>query len=313
MRRSLTLPLVIASLLAPRLARAGGGDADKPAAPPVAAPALLADLAVFGDGGLQLGSTALVSGPVTSAAYDPDEDLVWLISKGALKVIDLRDPKRTAVVIAKNLPTAGFEVTGLGHVARDIDYAAVYTIIHLDQKGKVEVGHGAYGGIDEQGDKRLARAVKKVKFVGGKWLAAQKSRKANAAATKRADPPTIKLPTGVGSCEDETFCGQAMWLEPSPYQIVIVEHSCGDACHESCVLYDPARKQFASLLADGGWTAKADTVTPAGCDSFGYRAEPGGGHYFGETTLCTLGGKMTCTDLGAWTPFAWITPPAPAP
>lgn len=276
----------------------------------VADPAIPPDLAVYGKGGLQLAGATLFKGAVDSAVYDPAQELIWFKTGGLLEVIDLRDPGHAITVIAKKVPTEGWAVSGFSNVAYQTDYTNIFTIVRIEKKPKAEAGEGAYLEVNSEDDAKLTKAVKKVKIVGGKWITAQLARKPNATPKERAAPPQVKVQVPADACEDSPDeCGQASWLGASPYQTVVVEHSCGDACHQSCVLYDPAKKQFAAPLAPGGWGA-LDKTDHGGCN--GFAVDPGNTRYFTDEapTLCTLGAKMTCTDLGAWQPFAWISAPA---
>lgn len=298
---------VLAALIAGALAASARADVTDKAPPPKAFPP---DLAVFGPPGLQVGTTPLYAGQVDGAAYDPSEDLIWFVSAKQLFVIDLRDAHPTAIAIVKNVPEGlgAFAVDGWSKASFQADYTPVYLVLDLTKKPKLAAGTGAYAGIDEESDKQTTRAVKKAKLVGAKWLAAQKGRAPHAIPPAREKPANVTLPPGAGQCEDETMCGDASWLGGSPYQVVLTEHSCGDACHTGCVLYDPKSKKFASALADGAWGALDDKTEKMSC--IGYDAEPSGAHYFGDgNKVCTLGaGKMACVDLEPLTPFAWILP-----
>jgi hypothetical protein len=267
------------------------------------------NLAVYGDTGVALGSTSLFKGKVSGAVHDPKQDLIWFLTDGTLEVIDLRDPAHAPVVIAKHVPSEGFSITGLSEVFFDTDYIGVY--VHFDFGAKpTAVGEdGAYAGVDSESDDKIKKKAKKISIVGKKWLAAQQGRKANTVPPDRAAPPKVTLPNGIGQCDDTTLCGDASWLGTAPYQVIVVNQSCGDACHVECALYDPAKKAYASPLADGGWAALTDKTDLGACN--GFLVEPGNARYAGGNKVCTLGAKMACTDLGAWTAFDWITPPKP--
>jgi hypothetical protein len=290
----------LAPLLASAVLLAARAAAADPAPP---------NLAVYGEAGIDVGSTSLFKGNVAGAAYDPKQDLIWFLNKGTLEVIDLRDAAHAPVVIAKNVPSEGFSITGLSTVAFDTDYIGVY--VHFDFGAKpTAVGEdGAYAGVDGESDDKIKKQAKKISIVGKKWLAAQQARKANTLPADRADPPHVALPNGIGQCDDTTMCGDALWVGAAPYQAVVVNQSCGDACHVECALYDPAKKAFASPLADGGWGPLTDKVALGSCT--GMLVEPGNARYAGGNQVCTLGAKMACTELGKWTAFAWITPPKP--
>lgn len=305
MRTAALVMLLLAALVAPAAA-------DKVAVPTTAAPAIPADLAVFGPGGLQVGATVLYTQQVDGAAYDAKQDLIWFVSKRQLFVVDLRDAKPAPIAIAKNLPEglASFGVGGLSTADWQTDYAGVYPQFSIDKKVKASAEVGAYADVDPEADASHKKAIKKIKIVGAKWVTAQKDRKPHDVPADRGEAPKVTLPAGVGECSEEDLCGQATWLGDTAYQAVLIKHDCGDACHTECVLYDPKAKKFAPGLADGTWGAVKSDMDGMSC--IGLAVEPGGGHYFSNegNKVCTLGaGKMTCVDLEPLVPFAWIAPP----
>ncbi|HTJ46628.1 MAG TPA: hypothetical protein VL463_31195 [Kofleriaceae bacterium] len=275
------------------------------AANAAADPAIPTNLAVYGPSGLQLAGATLFKGPVDGAEYDAAHELIWFKSKDTLQVIDLRDAAKKPVVIAKKVPTDSWAVSGLSEAQHNTDYTNIFTIIHLDKKPYAEAGQGAYMEVDGESDARLTKKVDKVKIVGTKWVKAQLGRIAVEEPKERAEPPKVAIKVSPDDCEDEEICGTAQWLGGSPYQLLIVEHTCGDACHQACVLYDPKSKQFASPLTAATWGA-LDKAEKGGCE--GYMVEPNNGRYFAKDTgtLCTLGAKSTCSDLSPWLPFAWV-------
>jgi hypothetical protein len=293
-----------AYLLASTVVLAARAAAADPAIPP--------NLAVYGDGGLQLGSVSLFKDPVSGAVVDKKQDLIWFESKGTLEVIDLRDPARAPVVIATKLPTDGFQIQGVSETSFQSDYIGVYIRFDFGKKPSATAEEGLYYEVDEDGNAKIKKKAKKISIVGKKWIAAQQGRKANTLPADRADPPHVTIPQSfLDQCEEADVCGTTAWVGGSPYQTLVVNHSCGDACHVACVLYDPAKKTYASPLADGGWGPLTDKTTTGDC---GFDVEPGNARYAGGSKLCTLGAKMTCTDLGPWTELAWIpTTPAKAP
>ena len=286
-----------ALLVASAILIAGSASADPAATVP-------AGLAVYGDGGLAIGGTVLFKGPVTGAALDAKQDLLWFESDGTLEVIDLRDAARTPVVIATKIPTTSFSIGGFSEAHFQDEYTGVNIHFDVDKKPSASAEDGLYAEVDEDGAARIKKQAKKIKIVGKKWIAAQQKRVPNAAPAARQDPPHVTLAKDIlDNCESPDICGTTSWLGGSPYQTIAVSHSCGDACHVGCMLYDPAKKQFAAPLADGGWGALADTSGAGDCS---FEVEPGNARYAGGSKVCTLGAKMTCSDLGGWNVLAWI-------
>jgi hypothetical protein len=113
------------------------------------------NLAVYGDAGVALGSTSLFKGKVDGAVYDAKQDLIWFLSKGALEVIDLRDPAHAAVVIAKNVPSEGFSITGFSTAMFDTDYIGVYVHFDLGAKPTAVGEDGAYAGVVGESDDKI--------------------------------------------------------------------------------------------------------------------------------------------------------------
>jgi len=71
--------------------------------------------------------------------------------------------------------------------------------------------------------------------------------------------PRIQAVPGAG-CEDEDLCGGARRLGKTKFLAVVTNHSCGDACHIVCQLYDGERKVF---VDPGKPARRSTTVFPA--------------------------------------------------
>ena len=56
--------------------------------------------------------------------------------------------------------------------------------------------------------------------------------------------PPDRLPVPIDNCEQEDICGAVTAFTGTPYWRVVVEHSCGDACHPSENLYDPRTRKW---------------------------------------------------------------------
>jgi hypothetical protein len=278
------------------------------AAPAAAAPQLIS----FGDAGVKLGDTALFAKPVDGAAFDAAQELLWFRSKGTLFVIDLRDPARAAVPIAKNLGDGAFGISGLSTANWNGTYAGLYPVLDLGRAAKVKTGQGAYGGMWEEQDAAAKKAIKKVKVVGARWIGKQKKR---APRTGPAAPQLgeftgklIKLPGDNEECDGSSLdCGDTVAFGDTPYQLVVISSSCGDACHVSCVFYDPKTKKFADPVAlKGAWSATIPPDSGSSCfkEDYGLRA---GGEYFIGGKRCTVGAKeVTCAEASGWHHVGWV-------
>lgn len=277
------------------------------AASAAAAPQLVS----FGDSGVRLGDTTLFAKKVDGAAHDAAQELIWFRSEGTLYVIDLRDPARTPVAIAKNMPDGGFSVSGLSTADYQTAYAGIYPNLAIARSAKITQRSGAYGGIWEDQDRDAKKAIKKMKIVGKKWLDKQKKR------TPRAVPASpkvggfsgqlVKLPADFACESDNLDCGDTLPFGDTGFMLVVIASACGDACHADCVFYDPKTKRFAApLAAKGAWMTKIPPDGAASCfaESYGLRA---GGEYFSGTKRCTVSAtEVACTDDAAWNHVGWV-------
>ena len=278
------------------------------AAPAAAAPQLVS----FGDAGVKLGDASLFAKPVDGAAHDAAQELIWFRSKGTLYVIDLRDPARTPVAIAKNFGDGAFGVSGLSKADWNATYAGIYPVLDLGRAAKVKHGMGAYGGMWEEQDAAAKKAIKKVKIVGKKWLDKQKKRapRTGAAAPKLGEftGKMVKLPGERDDCDGGNVdCGDTLAFGDTAFQLVVVASSCGDACHKSCSFYDPKTKKFADPGAlKGAWSATIAEDASASCfgEDYGLRA---GGEYFMGSKRCTVSAKdVTCVEDSGWHHVGWV-------
>jgi hypothetical protein len=269
------------------------------------------DLAVYGDDGLRVGDQLLYKGQVSGAALDAAQDLIWFASKQGVEVIDLRDPKRTPILIVDHAEFPAFEITGLSTVFLDQAASAILQI-DLGKKPTVsaQIAQNGYAGLDPAGAKRARAQLKKARLVGGAWIKAQQGRKPRTIAepAKRPDPPDVTMPAGTTHSDGGDAGGpaHAIWLGGTSYQLVQTAYFCGDSCYQGCVLYDPAKKKFAPLGDSGTWGAIAADTKNAAC--YDLTVDASGTRYYDQQVVCTLDPKqLTCTDLKPWTAFAWIT------
>ncbi len=257
----------------------------------------------YGKTGIKLGDESIFAGDVEGAAWDPGQELIWFKSKGTLSVIDLRAKTRKPVAIAKKMPPGAFGVSGVSTAGWNTDYAGIYPVIVVGKKPKVGQDAGAYGEIWEDQDKAARKLIKKVKIVGARWLKAQAKRKARPLSTPVNTEVVgkVTLPAGT-ECEDDDTCGEARAFGGTGLQLVVTEYGCGDACHMSCVLYDPKSKKFTSPSAGGAWSA-----TPSDeADCFDYQFSPSGTSYVSGSSRCEVGKTISCTSSADWAYVGWV-------
>jgi hypothetical protein len=262
----------------------------------------------YGDGGVRIGATVVFAKPVLAAAYDEAQDLVWINTKGTLQVIDLRTTPPKVTLIAKKMPAGGFDVAGLSSATTGNIYASVYPVLTIGKAGKFSSAEGVYGemDLDPDGEKRDRKVIKKIKIVGKKWLKALRKRKPR---TVTAPPLAegvlgrVDLPADLRRCEDEEECGTRHPFGTTPYDLVTIEHSCGDACYIACVLYDPKTSKFAAPTSLAGGWGNAD---PAVGECGGYLFAADGVTYLMGQWRCSVGSTgVSCADAGGWYYVGW--------
>jgi hypothetical protein len=271
------------------------------------AAAAASEVLSFGDGGLRMEKATIFEGKVDGAAFDPAQELVWFSSGGVLNVIDLRDATLAVVQIAKGIPDGAFAVAGLSNANYLVDdWATPYPRLRIatkkGKKSKIEVGVGPDVGTYPKEDRAAKKAIKKMKIVGAKWLAAQRTRTPREAPAASTTTARVSLPAELDACEDEANCGVARTLG-GRYQLVVVEDACTEVCATSCLLYDPVRKKFASLTqSEARWGGEIPKTANCADD---YRICHEDTRYFVGSHLCTIGDTIKCTDAPGWTYFGW--------
>lgn len=273
-----------------------------------AAPTLIS----YGDAGLKAGDTVLHDKAVTGAAHDAAQDLIWFHSGTTLYVIDLRDAARKPVAIATKVPEGAFEVEGVSNAASGTTYAGLYPVLKFSKSPKITIGQGAYGGIWDEQDATAKKAIKKIKIVGKKWLTKQAKRVARTIpAAPRIGEMTgklVKVPTEPDACDGSSAeCGDNAAFGDTPYQLVVVSSSCGDACHLSCVLHDPKTKKFADpSAAKSAWSTTVDPDTAGSCFNESYGLRPGGEYFTGGSRCTVSAAGVACTVSEGWAHVGWL-------
>lgn len=261
----------------------------------------------FGETGLYLGDTVLFDGPVSGAAYDPAQELVWFRSKGTLQVIDLRTTSSTPVTIVTRLPDEGaFAIDGVskaGYLTTDDQWVLSYPSLTTGKKTRLAAMQTGDFGDNAEEDAQARARIKKAKVVGAKWLktlAARKPREVPGYMINRPVKGKLTLPTTM-TCDDEEVCGTATSLADSRFVVVVtsVEYMPG-AMVKQCLLYDTMHKKFASPTTSGGWNEAEPEVGPC----TGYHRSWDGKSYLVGAYRCTLGATITCEE-GDGTYLGW--------
>ncbi len=273
-----------------------------------AAPTLIS----FGEKGLKAGDTVLHDKAVSGAAHDAAQDLIWFHSGTTLYVVDLRDAARKPVAIATKVPEGAFGIEGVSSADSGTTYAGLYPILKFSKSPRITIGQGAYGGIWEEQDATSKKAIKKIKIVGKAWLKKQAKRVARTIpAAPRIGEMTgklIKVPVEDDACDGSSAeCGDNMTFGDTAYQLVVVSSGCGDACHLSCVLYDPRTKKFAEPSAvKSAWSTTLPADGTGSCFNESYGLRPGGEYFTGGARCTVSAAGVACTVSEGWAHVGWL-------
>jgi hypothetical protein len=241
--------------------------------------------------------------------------VIWLRKGVVLWAFDMRTAGAKAMPVIKGIPEGvrtriqrpGDATPGVmgSHAELAIVLAKPPTLAAAIVKG--DDWELAYAEPEDK--KKLETLVKeartKAKVVDPAFLTTLAGRAPRAAAPRAqfSDRSRVAMPKGMPKCEDATICGQSAPF--GRYQLVFVEHSCGDFCHQSCLLHDPASKKWAALPSTTKWMAGSEAKAAVPCT--GYRLDKGSAHFLTDEVVCAVGGA--CTPVGG-TPLGWIDPGA---
>lgn len=242
-----------------------------------------------------------------------DEARPRLIAKGLDRYAEVevvyRDPrtKRTSTV---SWPTARYGVR--------ID------VIMDARRPRLEAGGGVYADLGIADGKANARAVRKAQPDAAtrellRELAARAERSFGTSPPAVAPkvPPAPAPPARIAvpaACENPDDCGATEAFANTPYWIVVVAQSCGDACYRTRQLYDPARRVYVS--AENPELRSVTPLSPTEDDVRGALVAADGsafvmfgriyriGHWPVEPPLPAGAGPLTATG-GGWLGGQW--------
>jgi len=112
------------------------------------------------------------------------------------------------------------------------------------------------------------------------------------------------------NCESAEMCGNAHRMGKTRFLAVLVEHSCGDACHTSWQLYDSRTKEFIDAADPKRRSRKPLTEEDVTTVGDGWLA-PGGEGFVLRGTLYNFvhgrvaGSPKTLGDGGGWLGLQW--------
>lgn len=223
----------------------------------------------------------LHAGPVQRATLDTELELLWIQTQTSLKVVDLRDAKTDAILVADGLP-AGVPLDVHREIGRDRHTSlpepsgcmtSTLLTVTWSEASRMEQ-------ITDNGTAPPPGAT----LPGSEWLRAQLHRpRGSAKVVVEAIsylPPAAPLPLAADlHCQGDPFCGVSVPFGRTGRQLVVTKHEEGDCHHFTCRIYDPATK-------------KAEP--PGTCGPF--RFDRSGERYLVEGRACMAQGA--CQDLG---------------
>jgi hypothetical protein len=247
-------------------------------------------------------SRTVVAGRFTGVAYDEAMELVWILDGTDLKVLDLRASSASLVPILSKVPFGVFEVTGVSNAGTapiDAKEMQGVAILEWGKKPKVTPRAGTCT-ADDCGQERIrrevARAAKKVKIVGKKWLAKQVKRKERTGGAwyqrTGATPPTVTLPAPLDDCEPP--CETAAGFGAGDLLLVIAFHI-WESGNASCLVHDPTTGRWASPASPHQWTTAAEAQADH-CSDFPFSFAADGATYLYGGDVCHL--ATGCAPLG---------------
>lgn len=216
-----------------------------------------------------------------SAHYEWDLDLIWARRGDELVVLDLREPDPEPVAIASGVPDAPIFIDG--KMATFIDGGGAPEYLTLEWSARPALGLELSFGEIINDD--TAAAIEKAELVGRDWLVAQARRTPRTDSQRPAEARKGGGP--VGACDDDDLCGLAVEFGASGWQLYIAEHQCGDYCHSSCLLFEPATASVALPRAKPKWSPKPTEAGGASCGP--YYFDPSGAAYAHGDEVCRIG------------------------
>jgi hypothetical protein len=256
----------------------------------------------------------LVTSDADLPLLDGKLELLWLREDRKLYVVDLREKKPSRILIGRGLPEpAAFWISG---TVRDepIDVSRppacamdLGIVLNWVKKPTLRIFR------EYKPDGEETKEDWKLRLVGQDWLTSNLNREGGSHPRfldlwKDGEKSTADLPPAVANKGDAPgdrskmiAFGQKGWN-----LVIAGGHREGDCYRYNCLIFDPARKWFASPLDPLKW-GKPESVAPARCGIFYFNAS--GSHYLGQGKVCGLVGG--CVDIAGeglgWLPTsAWI-------
>jgi len=247
-------------------------------------------------------SRVLVAGKIGEAAMAPAHDLVFYVRAGKLEVLDLREPAPKPIVVVTKMPDeVPFQIQDV--VDSGMNFSSTFLTIELGKKPKLVAEEGIYFVVDESSGRKQLKAIRKAK-IAGKFLTTLAARTRRNVDKVAANAQKLPIAGVADRCEDEESCGQTFNFGNTGLLLLVAEHSCGDACHLGCVLYDPKKKTYAVPPEAKTWTAGLPpSGETASCGPYIFTAARD--MFFSGSSVCKAGGP--CSERPD-RPLGWADP-----
>jgi hypothetical protein len=223
--------------------------------------------------------------------YDAELELLWYRDQDALRVLDLRTPNAQPVAIARGMPEEDrLRVSRGKHLAAEEDGCdTAYISLSWGARPKI---------------KAFLTEAPELELVNTDWLHEQLKRRLRKVAERQDfSEEAMPLPDGMQACELEEDCGTTVGFGSKGLQLVrVVEETGGDCVHQSCLLYDPQGRRWASPLRPAAFGAPSN-ASPGPCGLFLF--DQAQSAYLVERWLCS--GEQGCRNLDGY-PIGWLEP-----
>lgn len=239
----------------------------------------------------------LVASGTSRATYDARVGIVWFLRNGRLEGIDLASDGEP-VAIVDEMPDLAFQA-GRGESVSSPMCDACVTVSAVPPAVGVTADAKASGG-ELQGeaaaqferDHAIALGARpRLAATAKTFLARLGQRTERVSRSIELGVETWPLPRGARSqARCAGGCGRAFALEKLGWQLVVVGRTCNcldDRCWGTCVLYDPARKRYATPSQPGAFAAVA--IAERACH---LALDAAGATYLLDHSVCTASGCL---------------------
>jgi hypothetical protein len=179
-------------------------------------------------------------------------------ARSELLLLDLTQSSPKPELIVSGLPE--FELVAIGYEGATNADTEIVVPAMSEYDGHVELllgrtapsmtfKSGQYDSIFEEQGQKHAEAASRATLVETavprlKELASRGfDRRLVLRSSSSSKPAKISV-VSAKRCEQQDLCGNAEAIAGTPFLRVLVEHSCGDACHVRWQLYDPETQEF---------------------------------------------------------------------